>query len=195
MDLSLEICRSANRINIAAHFSMTSRKPEAARRTVVEAARIGQDLLDRLDASLLRTFYEAAVADDLPNKPVDQLFQATVGDLLQTLCVHQRPIARLGTALCGWGGAEVPFSQLGDSLDDVNEVVSRDDESVCEHLLEQDIDGAKLLELSDSFYGLAVVMAAINSRPNELNGFRREIASAGAAVLLDSSKRVLANDH
>ena len=93
------------------------------------------------------------------------------------------------------GGAEVTFGQLGDSLDNVNEVVSCDDESVCDRLIEQGVNGAKLLELSDSFYGLAVVMAAINSRPNELNGFRREIASAGAAVLLDSSKRVLANDH
>jgi len=195
MDLALEICKSANRINLAAHFSMTSRSPDAARRTVLEAARIGQGLLDRLDAYLLRTFYEATVADDSPNKAVEELFQATVGDLLQKLCVHQIPLARLGTALCGLGGAEVTFGQLGDSLDNVNEVVSCDDESVCDRLIEQGVNGAKLLELSDSFYGLAVVMAAINSRPNELNGFRREIASAGAAVLLDSSKRVLANDH
>ena len=195
MDLSLEICRSANRINLAAHFSTTSRSPDAARRTVLEAARIGQDLLFRLDASLLHTFYEATVAQEAPHKAVDELFQRTVGDLLQKLCVHQIPIARLGTALCGWGGAEVPFAQLGDSLDDVNEIVSSDDESVCDRLIKQGADGTKLLRLADAFYGLAVVTAAINSRPKELNGFRREIASAGAAVLLDSSKRVLANDH
>ena len=194
MDLSLEICRSANRINLAAHFSMTSRSPDAARRTVLEAARIGQGLLDRLDAYLLRTFYEATVADDLPNEAVDELFQATVGDLLQKLCVHQIPIARLGTALCRWRGAEVPFGRLGDTLDDVNEVVSCDDESICDRLIEQGADGKKLLRLSDAFYGLAVVMAAINSRPKELSGFRREIASAGAAVLLDSSKHLFACD-
>ena len=191
-NLSPGICRAANRINLAAHFSTTSRSPDAARRTVLEAARIGQDLLVRLDASLLRTFYEATIAEeDAPKKAVDELFQRTVGDLLQMLCVHQIPIARLGTALCGWSGAEVTFGQLGDSLDDLNEVVSGDDESVCDNLLDQGTDDTKLLGLSDAFYGLAVVMAAIHSRPSELNGLRREIALAGAAVLLNSSERFL----
>lgn len=191
MDLSLEICRSANRINLAAQFSMTARCPRAARRTVVEAARIGQNLLDRLDASSLRTLYEATIAEEALEKAVDELFQRTVGDFLQMLCVHQIPIARLGTALCGWGGTEVPFGQFGDSLDDLNEVVSGDDESVRDHLLERRTNDTRLLLLSDAFYGLTVVMAAINSRPGELNGFRREIACAGASVLLDSSKRLL----
>ena len=135
-NLSPGICRAANRINLAAHFSTTSRSPDAARRTVLEAARIGQDQLVRLDASLLRTFYEATIADETPSKAVDELFQRTVGDLLQILCVHQIPIARLGTALCGWSGAEVTFGQLGDSLDDLNEVVSGDDQSVCDNLLD-----------------------------------------------------------
>ena len=191
MDLSLEICRSANRINLAAHFSMTSRSPEAARRTVLEAARIGKDLLVRLDPSLLRTFYEATIADDKPNKAVDEQFQSTVGNLLQRLGVHQIPIARLGTSLCDWAGGEVPFGQLGDSLDELDDVVSGTDESVCDHLLERGTDDNKLLWLSEVFYGLAVVTAAINSRPNALNGFRREIASAGATVLLESTARLL----
>lgn len=191
MDLSLGICQSANRINLAAHFSMTSRSPDAARRTVLEAARIGQDLLVRLDPTLLRTFYEGTMAGDTPNRAVDQLFQSTVGDLLQRLCVHQIPIARLGTSLCGWAGAEVPYHQIGDALDEVNGVVSGDDESVCEHLLERGTEDTKLLWLSDVFYGLAVVTAAINSRPSELNGLRGEIASAGATVILDSGNRLI----
>jgi len=195
MDQSLEICRSSNRINLAAHFTMNSRNHDAARRTVLEAARIGRDLLMRLDPCSLRTFYEATVADETPKKDVDDLFQSTIGDLLQRMSVHQRSIARLGTSLCRWGGTEVTFGQLGDSLDDINEVVSGDGQSVCDHLLEEGTVNTKLLGLSDVFYGLGVVMAAINSRPGELNGLRREIASAGAAVLLDSSKLLFAQDR
>jgi len=191
MDISLAICKSATRINLAAHFSMTSRSPEATRRTVLEAARIGQDLLERLDPSLLRWSYEATMADDTPNKAVDELFQSTVGDLLQNLCVHQIPIARLGTSICAWDGTQVPLRELGDSLDALDAVVSGDDQSVYDHLLDQGAKDTKLLALSDVFYGLTVVMAAINSRPGELNGLRREIASAGAAVVLDSSKRIV----
>lgn len=191
MVLSSEVCRCANRINLAAHFSMTARNPESARRTVLEATGIGRDLLARLGACLLRTFYEATIAQDAPRKAVDEVFQRTVGDLLQMLCVHQKPIARLGTALCRWDGAEVPFGQLGDSLDGLNDVVSSADKSVYDHLLGQGTEDTKLLGLSDAFYGLAVVMAAINSPPSALNGFRREIASAGAAVLLDSTEHFL----
>jgi len=191
MDSSLEICKSANRINLAAHFSMTSGNPDSARRTVLEAARIGQDVLVRLDPSLFRTFYEATMTAEAPRNTVDERFESTVGDLLQRQGVHQIPITRLGSAICNWSGDEVPFGLLGDCLDDINEVVSDDDQSVTDHLIELGADGTKLLGLSDAFYGLAVVMAAINSRPHELNGFRREIAAAAAEVLLNSSKRLL----
>jgi hypothetical protein len=170
---------------------MTSLSHDAARRTVLEAAKIGQDLLARLDASLLRTFYWDTFNDGKSSKPVDEHFQSTAGDLLQKLRVHQIPIARLGTSICRWDGAEVPFGLIGHSLDDLNDIVSGDDESVCDHLLERRTGDTKLLWLSEVFYGLAVVVAAIHSRPTELNGFRREIASAGAAVLLDSSKRLV----
>lgn len=192
MTLSLDNFRSANRINLAAHFSTTSLSPDAARRSVVEAARIGQDLLERLEPSALRTFYEATMADETSDRAAGEVFQSTVGDFLQRMGVHQIPLSRLGTALCRWDGAKVPFGLIGDSLDDLNEVVSGDDESVCSHLFERGSDDTKLLLLSDAFYGLAVVEAAINSRPDELNGYRREITSAGAAVLLDSITRLLA---
>ena len=190
MDFTRAICRSANRIHLAAHFSITSRCPQAARRTVIEATRIGQSILSRVDPFALRLNYPTIVAGNATVEGNAGLFQTTVGDLLQGLCVHQISVARVGSSLCNWDGLRVPFEQLADALDALYITVNSPEQSVCDHLLSQGSNETTLLAFSDVFYGLAVVLSTIKALPNELNGLRREVALAGASVVLESSKRL-----
>lgn len=186
MELTREICRAANRIYLAARFSIASDCPEASRRTVLKAIRDGQDMFVRVDPFWLRTSYTTVVGDT-SSGVVDKHFQSTVSDLLHRLRVHQLPIARLGTSLCAWNGVGVPYGELGNSLDSLNFIFNGEQDSVCDLLLEHRTKETKLLAFSNMYYGLAVVIAAINSRPNELRGFRQEIGSAGAAIVVNSS--------
>ena len=188
IDLTRAICRSANRIYLAVQFSTASDCPEETYRTVREAARIGQDLLVRVDPFWLRTSYTAVEAGVARDVTTDAVFQATVGDLLQRVRVHQIPIARLGSTLCNWDGTYIPFEQLGDALDSLDFIVNREPESVCDLLLEHSKSDSMLHSFSDAFYGLAIVIAAIHSPTGYLRGLQREVASAAAKVVLDSSK-------
>jgi len=69
-------------------------------------------------------------------------------------------------------------------------MVNREEESVAALLREQSANETTLLTFSDMFYGVAVIVAAINSPTEELRGFQREITSAAAKLVLDSSMRL-----
>lgn len=190
MSLTKAICKSANHIYLAAQFSTSSDCPEATRRTVYKAVRTGRDLLNHIEPCWLRTTYSAVASKVTADMTADPAFQATVGDLLQTVGVNQIPLARLGSSLCAWDGTCVPFSQLGDALDTLDTMVNREEESVAALLREQSANETTLLTFSDMFYGVAVIVAAINSPTEELRGFQREITSAAAKLVLDSSMRL-----
>jgi len=190
MELTQTICRSANRIYLAVQFSIGSHCPKATRRTILEAARTGQGLLICVDPFWLRESYSALLNADDGSTPNDGSFKPTVGDLLQDLRVHQRPIARLGSVFCKWDGSEVSFGQLGDTLDWLNQMLDGGEKSIRDFLLVGEVSSAKLLAFSDMFYGLAVIVAAINSKPAELKGFRRAIALAAASLVVDSSRQL-----
>lgn len=193
MDLTQSICRSANRIYLAVHFSIGSRCPDATHRTILEAANAAQNLLFRVDPFWLRTSYESILDDDsisVSSGNVSQLFESTVGDLMQKINVHQRPIARLGSVLCSWDAVVVPFSQLADSLDALQLAMQNEKQLIYDLLHDREASNTKLLAFSDVFYGLVVLIAAINSPPHTLNGFRTAIALAGAKVAVDSSKQL-----
>ena len=193
MELNQEICRLANRIYIAAEFSIASACSKASRRTALIAAGVGHDLLVRVDPFWLRTSYTAITSDFRSDTVVGSRFQTTVGNLLHTIRVHQRPIARLGSSICAWDGTVAPFRELADSLDTMSKIVSGDGESICDFLTGKKASKRRMLALSDAFYGVAVVITGINLPATEPKGFQREIVSAGAMVVLDASRHLTQN--
>lgn len=190
MQLTRNICGLANRIDLAAHFATSSKSPEAARRTCLEAAKTGMQLFNYVEPSWLRTAYSSMVSagDRLDVGDDVRLFQTTIGDLLHRLGVHQKAVARLGTQLSVWDGTAVLFQPFGDSLDTFYGIVESDNDRICELLLDSDDDASNMMAFADAFYGLTIAVAAIYSTPRELNDYRAEIASAGAMIVLDASE-------
>lgn len=132
MSLSQRSCKVANRIALTMVFAESSNNRSSAQLMVGEALSASCELLDMIDPSGLRYWFErfsnlysTSGHSVLLQEP--EVWSAFVGaqcDLLQRLGLHQKTIATLGDELAVWDREPVSMEQLGNSLDELACLVS-----------------------------------------------------------------------
>jgi len=120
-------CQVANRVSLTMVFAESSSNPAHFQRIIDEALTSTNELLDLIDPSELRQWFErfsniyssSGYCGLLSDPTIWSAFVGAQCDLLQRVGFHQKTIASLGDDLAVWDREPVSMEQLGEALDDL----------------------------------------------------------------------------
>lgn len=187
---SQEATRVANKVALAIRFVESSAFADNTELVVEESIRETRMLLEQLDASQFRIWYEQFLLsferqrEEFSDYLRHQRFVATSCDLMHASHYHQKLIAELGDQLSVWRPASVDFQYVADALDKLILVSAEPVVNLSARFKrELELDSAHATS-SNSFvmvvYGLTIITTAIKAAldRNEL----RNLDWAGLAM-------------
>ncbi len=185
-----QICGLANRIELAAQFAISTTDAGAMDRTISDAFLSACSALDLTDPVWLRDVYtEATTLYTSSESPeLKQEFHATFSDLMQQMGVQQKAIARLGTSVAGWDSKPTSFTELADALDNTGVIVEGGGDQFA-NTPNSENQSHPLFELANVFYGLALVVVALQPDQQE-NCWAPTIANSSARLLVQAANQL-----
>ncbi len=172
--LSQQSCKVANRVALTMVFAESSLNRAQSQLMVDEALTSSCELLDIIDPTALRDWFErfAEVYLDSDHRSVLEVpevwstFLGAQCDLLQRVGLHQKTIASLGDELAAWDRQPVSMEQFGGALDELACLMTDYSETLGTAIERQvgteSSRKRRALVFAHAVCGIAIVLVAIN---------------------------------
>ncbi len=191
---SKALCNFANRIELASHFITSSVSREKAENTLTETISLSLNLLDQIDPFWLRVNYENHVDANPQNPEVKcrtHRFTSKLNDLMHSIGIHQKAIARLGSQISFWNGLPLEYDDLADSLDRICGMIMQDDEAVQACMLHQS-NPSSFEVFANTFYGLTLVIATLEAPIDDCQACSASMMFACAEIVSENARKLIA---